>query len=72
MNQGGQLLVEEQKVIELDFDRALARAAHPHAVYYAGRLNRKDPVTFQRETLAQFRLGHTFDRPRHNLASGRP
>jgi hypothetical protein len=72
MNQCGQLLIEEQKVIELDLDRPFARDAHTHPVYHAGRLDGEYPVTFVRETLAQFLLRQTFDRPRYDLASGRP
>src|SRR5262245_55438485 len=72
MNQRGQLLVEKQKVIELDFDRPFARVAHAHAVYHAGCLDGEYPVAFLRETLAQLLLRQTFDRPSNDLASGRP
>jgi hypothetical protein len=49
-------LIEEQKVIELDLDRPFARGAYTHAVYHARRLDGEYPVTFLRETLAQFLL----------------
>src|SRR5262245_481203 len=72
MNQCSQLLVEEQKVIELDLDRPFTRAAHAHAVYHAGRLNGEYPVAFLRESLTQFLLRQTLDRPSDDLASWRP
>jgi len=62
VNQGGQLLVEEHKVIELDLDRPLARAGHAHAVYHIGHFDREYPITFLRETLAEI-LAQTALRP---------
>jgi hypothetical protein len=72
MNQCGQLLIEEQKVIELDLEPLFAHGAHTHAVYHAGCLDGKYPITFLRETLAQFLFRQAFDRAGDDLASGRP
>src|SRR4030095_1775336 len=67
MQQGGELLIEEQEVVEFDLDGPATRATDAHAVDHARGLHREDTITFGLQTQAQLRFGHAFDGARDNL-----